>query len=64
MLDHINKVKSLADQLSCLEVSIKDEDVVMMLLDSLPTSYEHLIIALEIRAMKELIRKGFHLVDV
>ena len=54
MLDHINKVKSLADQLTCLEVAIKDEDVVMTLLDSLPTSYEHLITALETRPMKEL----------
>ena len=54
MLDHINKVKSLADQLTYLEVAIKDEDVVMTLLDSLPTSYEHLITALETRPMKEL----------
>ena len=54
MLDHINKVKSLVDQLTCLEVAIKDEDVVMTLLDSLPTSYEHLITALETRPMKEL----------
>ena len=54
MLDHINKVKSLVDQLTCLEVAIKDEDVVMTLLDSLPTSYEHLITSLETRPMKEL----------
>ena len=40
MLDHINKVKSFVDQLTCLELAIKDEDVVMTLLDSLPTSYE------------------------
>ena len=54
MLDHINKVKSLADQLMCLEVPLKDEDIVMTLLDSLPSSYEHLITALETRPMKEL----------
>ena len=54
MLDHINKVKSLADQLLCLDVPIKDEDLVMTLLDSLPTSYENLITALETRPMKEL----------
>ena len=55
IFDHINKVKSLVDQLTCLEVAIKDEDVVITLLDSLPTSYEHLITALETRPMKELI---------
>ena len=54
MLDHINKVKTLADQLLCLEVPVKDEDVVMTLLESLPTSYEYLITALETRPMKEL----------
>ena len=60
MLDHINKVKSLADQLTCLEVAIKDEDVVFTLLDSLPTSYEHLITALETRLMKELTLEFFN----
>ncbi len=47
MLDHINKVKSLADQLLCLEVPVKDEDVMMTLLESLPPSYDHLILKLE-----------------
>src|ERR1700737_2951057 len=51
---HINKVKSLADQLTCLEVPMKDEDVVMTLLDSLPPSFEHLITALETRPFSEL----------
>src|SRR5450631_1639278 len=54
ILDHINKVKSLADQLTCLEVPMKEEDVVMTLLDSLPPSFDHLITALETRPMKEL----------
>jgi hypothetical protein len=39
LLDHINKVKALADQLACLEVPVRDEDVVMTLLESLPPSY-------------------------
>ena len=54
ILDHINKVKSLADQLTCLEVPMKDEDVVMTLLDSLPPSFDHLITALETRPISEL----------
>ena len=38
----------------CLEVPFKEEDIVMTLLDSLPSSYEHFITALETRPMKEL----------
>jgi hypothetical protein len=38
LLDHINKVLALADQLACLEVPVRDEDVVMTLLQSLPPS--------------------------
>ena len=53
ILDHINKVKSLANQLTCLEVPMKEEDVVITLLDSLPPSFDHLITALERRPMKE-----------
>jgi transposase InsO family protein len=54
MLDHINKVKALADQLACLEVPVTDGDMVMTLLESLPPSYEYLITALETRPMSEL----------
>ena len=54
ILDHINKVKSLADQLTCLEVPMKNEDVVLTLLDSLPPSFDHLITALKTRLMSEL----------
>jgi hypothetical protein len=54
LLDHINKVKALADQLACLEVPVRDEDVVMTLLESLPPSYEYLITALETLPMKDL----------
>jgi len=54
LLDHINNVKALADQLACLEVPVKDEDIVMTLLESLPASYEYLITALETMPMKEL----------
>lgn len=55
LLDHVNKVKALADQLTCLEVSVKNKDVVMTLLESLLPSYEHSITALETMPIKELI---------
>jgi hypothetical protein len=55
LLDHINKVKALADQLACLEVPMRDEDVVMTLLESLSPSYKYLITALETLPMKNLI---------
>jgi hypothetical protein len=54
LLDHINKVKALADQLACLEVPVRDEDVVMTSLESLPPSYEYLITALETLPMQDL----------
>ena len=54
LLDHVNKVKALADQLACLEVPVREEDIVMTLLESLPTSYEFLITALETMPTKEL----------
>lgn len=54
ILDHINKVKPLTDQLTCLNVPMKEEDVVTILHDSLPPSFDHLITALETCPMKEL----------
>ena len=35
LLDPINKVKALADQLACLKVPMRNEDVVMTLFESL-----------------------------
>ena len=40
--------------LICLEVSMKGNYILMTLLESLPPSYEHLIIVLETMSMKEL----------
>ncbi len=54
LLDHINKVKALTDQLACLEVPVRDEDVAMTLLESLPPSYEYLMTALESLPMQDL----------
>ena len=41
------EVRNIADQFVCLEVLVRDEDIVITLLESLPTSYEYLIIALK-----------------
>ena len=54
ILDHINKVKYLDDQLTCLEVPMREGDVVMTLHDSLPPYFDHLITALETQPMNEL----------
>ena len=40
LLDHVNKVKLLMDQLACLEVLVRYEDIVMSLLESLLVSFE------------------------
>lgn len=54
LLDHVNKVKTLACQLVCLEIHLRDEDIIKTLLESLPSSFENLIIIVEIMLMKEL----------
>ena len=53
ILDDINKVKSLADQFTCLELPMKEDDVIMTLLDCLPPWFDHLVIVLEMFLMKE-----------
>ena len=55
--DDINKVKALVDSNACLEVCVRDEDIVMTLLESLPTLYKNLITALGIMPRNELTRK-------
>lgn len=54
MLVHINNVKVLAYQLNIAKVTILDGDIVMMLLESLPLSYEYLIVVIETRPIQEL----------
>jgi hypothetical protein len=41
LLDHINNVKEFVNQLAWLEVTVREEDIVMTLPESLPTSYEN-----------------------
>lgn len=57
MLDHIHKVKAIAYQLACLEVLVKNEDIVMTLLESLSSLYKHFNSALEMMPMKKLTMK-------
>ena len=54
MLVHINKVKANADQLNVVDLTISDGDIVMALLESLPPSYEYLIVAIESWPIEEL----------
>ena len=54
LLDHVNKVKVFADQLACLEVVVREEDIVMTLLESLLGSYKYLMTTLETTLMKKL----------
>ena len=50
MLDHINKVKVMAQQLEAIGAQVNDEDLVTTVLYSLPQSFDQLIISLEARA--------------
>ena len=54
LLDHINKIKTLAYQLTYLEVSMRTENIVMILLEILLASFEYLITAMKTMPMKEL----------
>ena len=56
-LDYVNRVKALTDELACLEVLVRDKDIVMTLLGSLLALYKYLITALETMPMKELTMK-------
>jgi hypothetical protein len=54
MLVHINMVKALADQLCSIKVNIADEDVYMVLLMSLPPSFDNLVTSLESMSTKDV----------
>ena len=54
LLDHVNKIKAFADELVCLEVPVKDKDIIITLFGSLPTSFKYLITTLETMPMNEL----------
>ncbi len=54
MLVHINTVKALTDQLRSIEVNITDEDVYMVLLMSLPSSFDNLVTSLKSMSTKDV----------
>jgi len=54
MLVHINTVKAFADQLRSIEVNITDEDVYMVLLMSLPPSFDNIVTSLESMSTKDV----------
>ncbi len=54
MLVHIKMVKALADQLRSIKVNIMDEDVYMVLLMSLPPSFDNLVTSLEFMSTKDV----------
>ncbi len=54
MFVHINTVKALADQLRSIKVNIAYEDVYMVLLMSLPPSFDNLVTSLESMSTKDV----------
>eukprot|EP00795_Rhopilema_esculentum_P008820 gene8820-biopygen1729 len=50
MMEHVNKMRSLAEQMASVGAQVSEEDQVATLLCSLPDSYNNLIVALESRA--------------
>ena len=47
MIQHINKIKTIAENLEALDDRVSEKDLVMILLSSLPSSYNNLITTLE-----------------
>jgi hypothetical protein len=54
MLVHISTVKALADQLRFIEVNIIDENIYMVLLMSLPPSFDNLVTRLQSMSTKDV----------
>jgi len=54
MQSHINKVRELADQLDAIGDPVKDRDLAIIMLCSLPEQYNPLIISLESRSPEDI----------
>ena len=53
-MDHVKNVNAFADQLVCLELPMRDEDIVMTLLKNFLAWYKYLITAMETISMNKL----------
>ena len=47
MVDYINNLKTISENLECVEDPVADKDLVMILLSSLPSEYNNLLTTLE-----------------
>ena len=47
MIDHVNKLKTIAEHLEALDDIVAEKDLVMILISSLPDEYNNLITTLE-----------------
>ena len=54
LLNHVNKVKTLANQRAYLKISVRNKDIIMTLLESLSPTYKYLITTLKNMSMKEV----------
>ena len=54
MVDHVNHLKTISERLESLEDSVAEKDLVMILISSLPESYNNLVTTLETLKMEEL----------
>lgn len=54
MQNHINKIRELADQLDSIGDTVKDKELAIIVLCSLPERYDSLILSLEARSPSDL----------
>ena len=54
LLDHVNKVKAFTNQLVCLNIAVKNENIIMTMLESLPVLFKYLITVIGTMPMNEL----------
>jgi hypothetical protein len=47
MVDHLNNIMSMSDQLATLGASVDEKEIISVILNSLPSEYELLVISLE-----------------
>jgi hypothetical protein len=50
MQQHINRVHELADRLASIGLPVSDEDILLVLLTSVPSTYDNVVVALETKS--------------